>query len=230
MFVGAEQLTFQVVDERASFAGLADQTPFAVVPLDWVNAAVHAAPVAPSVLWLRAAGDADDQLNATFSEASGTARLVSRRAVYAGLHDAPLGAAVLVGYGGAVLLAGAYLAIALLGSFVLSVARRTRDLAYLRTLGVTSRQALALTLVETVPPVVLALGPGIALGIGVALLCEPGLGLATFAGAGSVPAFVDWPILALMIAALGMVVAAAFGVGTWLMLRSGFLNAMRVND
>ena len=74
------------------------------------------------------------------------------------------------------------MALTIIGAVILSAARRTRDLAFLRTLGVTDVQALALIVMEHGPPVVLAIIPGVALGIGIAILCEPGLGLATFVG------------------------------------------------
>ena len=111
------------------------------------------------------------------------------------LHDAPLAAAIPLGYSLALIVAAVYMALTIIGSLVLSAARRTRDLAYLRTLGVTGRQALALTIMEHAPPVLLAVIPGVALGIGVAILCEPGLGLATFVGTDGAPLFVDWPTL-----------------------------------
>jgi len=61
---------------------------------------------------------------------------------------------------------------------------------------------------------VLALVPGVALGIWMAILCEPGLGLATFVGTGGdVSLFIDWPALALLVGALVGVVAAAITAG-----------------
>jgi putative ABC transport system permease protein len=122
------------------------------------------------------------------------------------------------------------MALTVIGSLVVSAARRTRDLAYLRTLGVTSSQALALTLIESVPPVVLALLPGVALGIGIALVCLPGLGLASFVAARDVPSFVDWPGLGILVFALIALVTAAVGGATWLSRRAGFVNAMRLED
>ncbi|HEX6656135.1 MAG TPA: hypothetical protein VF153_08000, partial [Candidatus Limnocylindria bacterium] len=94
----------------------------------------------------------------------------------------------------------------------------------------TGAQALELTVMEHAPAVLLAVVPGIALGIGVALLLEPSLGLSTFVGAGGVQPFVDWPALALLSAILLGVVAVAILGGTWLSRRARLVNALRVGE
>ena len=156
---------------------------------------------------------------------------MSRYDAYAALHDAPFGAAVANGYRLALVVAAIYLALPIIGALVLSAARRSRDLAYLRTLGVTGRQALALTIVEHAPPVLLAMIAGVPLGIGIAILCAPGLGLGTFVGTnGDVPLFVDWPALALIVAALIGVVTVAVMAGTWLARRARLVDALRIGQ
>jgi putative ABC transport system permease protein len=142
-----------------------------------------------------------------------------------------MGQAVVGGYGLAVVIAAAYLALTIIGALILSAARRTRDLAYLRTLGVSGGQSLGLTVMEHAPPVVLALVPGVLLGIVVASLTLPSLGLGTFAGAsGALPMFVDVRSLVVLIAALVGVVAVAVTVGTWLSRRARLVNALRMNE
>jgi putative ABC transport system permease protein len=113
---------------------------------------------------------------------------------------------------------------------VLSAAGRTRDLAYLRTLGVTARQALGLTVMEHGPPVVLALVPGVALGVAIAVLVEPGLKLSTFVGISGVPLYVDWPAMAAMAGALIAVVALSVALGTWLARRARPTDALRIGE
>jgi putative ABC transport system permease protein len=146
------------------------------------------------------------------------------------LRDVPFGAAISSGFGLAVIVAEIYLALTVVGALVLSSARRTRDLAYLRTLGVTGGQALALTVTEHAPAVLLSVVPGALLGIGVALLLEPSLGLGTFVGAGNVPPFIDWATLALLTGVLLAVVAVAILLGTWLSRRARLVNALRVGE
>jgi putative ABC transport system permease protein len=126
--------------------------------------------------------------------------------------------------------AAIYMALAIVGAMVLSAAGRTRDLAYLRTLGVTARQALGLTVMEHGPPVVLALIPGVVLGVAIAILVEPGLKLSTFVGTSGVPLYVDWLAMAAMAGALIAVVALSVALGTWLARRARPTDALRIGD
>jgi putative ABC transport system permease protein len=228
--VAQQSLTFRLIQRQDDFPGHGNGSIFAIVPLDWVRAAVPGTSFVPTVLWLRASSEVTAPLAAMVGAASEGVRIVSRQDAYAALHDAPLGSAVADYFGVALDVAVLYLAVTLVGAVVLSAAGRTRDVAYLRTLGVSGRQAQALTAVENAPPVLLALIPGVLLGVGVAMLVEPGLGLADFVGVQGVPLFVDWPKLVLVIAILAAVVAVAIGAGTWLAGRALLANALRIED
>jgi putative ABC transport system permease protein len=230
MSVSGKTMTFQIVQRRASFPGLGEPASFAVVPFNWVHAAFADQPLHPSVMWLRAPKEAAEPLAARIAEQAASVRIVSRYDVYARLHDAPLRAAIATGYELALLVAATYMALAIIGAVVLSAARRTQDLAYLRTMGVSAPQALALTVVEHAPPVLLALLPGVALGIGVAFLLEPGLRLTALVGTSGVPLFVDWSTLALLVAVLMVVVAAAVAAGSWLSRRARLVDALRIGE
>jgi putative ABC transport system permease protein len=229
MTVAGKRLTFSVAERRETFPGIAGRTPFAVVPLHWVQAAFDRGP-APSVLWIRAASDIRAGLESAITEAGAGARVVSRFEAYDALHDAPLEAVISTGYTAALIVAAIYMALAIVGAMVLSAAGRTRDLAYLRTLGVTARQALGLTVMEHGPPVVLALVPGVALGVAIAVLVEPGLKLSTFVGISGVPLYVDWPAMAAMAGALIAVVALSVALGTWLARRARPTDALRIGE
>ncbi len=228
--VQGQEMTFRVVERRAGFPGIGEPSSFAVVPFNWVQAAFNSKPLPPSVMWLRAPRSVAADLATAVAGAVISARIVSRYDAYGSLHDAPLGTATATGYELALGVAALYMALAIMGSVVLSAARRTQDLAYLRTLGVTTTQALALTIMEHAPPVLLALIPGVALGIGVAFLLEPGLGLATFVGTSGLPLYVDPGALALMVAALLGVVAAGVTAGTWLSRRTRLVDALRIGE
>ncbi len=230
MRVAGKYMTFLVVQRRAAFAGLGEPATFAIVPFNWVQAAFSPQLLPPSVMWLRAPSSVAQPLAAAAGVAAST-RIVSRYDAYAALHDAPLGAAIAAGYALALLVAALYMALTIIGAVALSAARRTQDLAYLRTLGVTAPQALGLTVVEHAPLVVVALVPGVALGIGLTFLLEPGLGLATFAGTSHpVALYLDWPTLALLLAALIGVVAVAVTAGTWVARRARLVDALRIGE
>lgn len=229
MEAGRSRLTFRVVERRAGFAGIDDRLPFAVVPFDQVRAAAGHF-VAPTLFWLRGAPGLRGALEAAVDANRGNARIVAREDAYALLHDAPLVSVIGTGYALSVVLAAAYMAFTIIGAMVLTAARRTRDHAFLRTLGVSSRQRTALTLVEHAPPVLLGLLPGVALGVVIAVLVKPGLGLSTFAGNRDVPLVVDWPGLGLMIAALVGTVAVAVLGGSWLASRARVADALRIGE
>ena len=63
--------------------------------------------------------------------------MASRYERYATMHDAPLVAAVIGGFAVALLVAGAYAALAVIAVVILHAQRRARELAFLRTLGLT---------------------------------------------------------------------------------------------
>ncbi len=230
MEVDGQTLSFRVTERRTTFPGIGNPPSFAIVPFSWVQAALQDRPPLPSVLWLRAPASVAPALATAIADVHESARVVSRHDAYAALHDAPLGAAVADGFGLALGVAAVYMALTILGALVLSAARRTQDLAYLRTLGISTSQSVALTVVEHAPPVLLALIPGLALGVGVAFLVGPALGLATFVGASGVPLYVDWPTLALLVAGLILVVAGSVTVGTWLARRARLVDALRMGD
>jgi putative ABC transport system permease protein len=110
--------------------------------------------------------------------------------------------------GGAVL-AAAYAAFVIVLALVLTARSRLRDLAYLRALGLSRKQAVAMTAGELAPPFVVALVVGTALGLGTAYLVEPGLELtALAAGSRDVALRLD-PVAPLLLAVGLLAVAAA---------------------
>jgi putative ABC transport system permease protein len=223
-------MAFRVVERRPSFPGIGSPASFVVVPLGWIRTAFGDTFVPVNTIWVRGPAEVAEPLDAMLAGTGHSGHLVSRYEAYAKLHDAPLVAAVASGFGLALAVAAIYLALTFVGAMVLTARRRTQDLAYLRTLGISARQALALVAVEQAPTIVLAVVPGVALGVALAILLEPGLGLATFEGAAGIPPWVDWIGLAAIVAVLVTVVAGAVAVGTWLARRPGWTDALRIGD
>jgi len=229
--VGGQLMTFEAVASRADFPGITADISFVIAPFNWVQAAYLNPPLRPSVLWIRAPADTSELLAAAVRRDAASARIVSRHRQYTDLHDAPLVAAIGAGFTLALVVAAAYTALTIIGALTLSAARRTQDLAFLRTLGVTGRQALGLTVMEHGPPVLLALLPGIVLGVAVAALLEPGLGLSAFVGAqGAVSISVDWRGIGLMALVLTGVVVVAVGAGTIVSRRARLVDSLRIGD
>jgi putative ABC transport system permease protein len=223
-------LTVRLVERRGDFAGMDAEGPFALVPYRWVQQALGTQTPLPTVMWLRGGKGVAGPLAAAITKSGGTVHVLSRHNAADALADQPLGTTIVNAYAVALLAAAIYLALTVIGALILSAARRTQDLAYLRVLGISGRQALGLTVVENAPPVLVALAPGVALGIGIAYVVEPGLGLVTFVGASDVPLFVDLRALGLMVVALIAVFALAVAAGTWLVRRERLVYALRVGE
>ena len=222
------RIRLEVVEARQELAGLTAGDSFAIVPYAWLEHAMKR-DVPPSLMWIRAPAESVGALRDHISAHAGTIDLASRYDAYVALRNEPLVGAVGAGFGLAFGISVAYAVLTILGAVILSVGRRTRDLAVLRTLGLNGRQQTRLTMVEHVPSIMVALLPGIALGIGVASAVAPGLGLGAFSGSGGdVPLAIDWPSLAALSAALAALALAAVVIGSWLSRREAVVNALRM--
>jgi putative ABC transport system permease protein len=186
-------------------------------------------PVHPDLLLVRAPASAEAGLREAYADP--WVELASRHATLAAQRAAPLVSAIGAGFGLAVTAAAVYAALAIVAAITLDAQRRSRELAYLRTLGLTSRQSVWLTFVEHAPPTLLALGVGVALGLGVAWLLAPGLGIGAFIGPAAVVRLqVDWLAVASIAAIVLVAIVAMVGASSWLARRLDPGQALRVGD
>jgi putative ABC transport system permease protein len=226
--VGIHDLSFVVVERRATFPGVRPDAAFVVVSLDLLQQAQRGAPLAPNVFFVRGPGEVQAGLSALAAN-SPSATVVSRYARYETARSAPLVAMVTGGFRIALLVAVFYAALAIVAALTLTAPRRSLDLSFLRTLGLSARQALGLTVLEQGPPVVLALVPGVALGIWIAVMLATGLGLSAFTGAdGAIAINVSWGEIALVGGSLVMMVTIAAIASTWLARRARAVDALRL--
>jgi putative ABC transport system permease protein len=224
--VGIHTLYFTVVDRRESFPGVRPDSAFVIVSLELLQEAQTDAPLSPTVVFVSGGAGIREPLSAA---SGGSARVISRYDRYLALRDAPLVAMVTGGFQIALLAAVFYAALAIIGALTLTASRRSQDLAFLRTLGLSARQALGLTMLEQGPPVLLALVPGVALGIWIAVLLATGLGLSAFSGAqGETPILVNWREIALIGGSLVIMVTIAGAASTWLARRAQAVDALRL--
>ena len=226
--VGIHTLSFVVVDRRESFPGVRPDAAFVIVSLETLQLAQTDATLIPTVLFVGGPPEVEAGLAAMASnDASLTVH--SRYAEYAVQRRAPLVAMVTGGFRIALLVAVFYAGFAIVGALTLTASRRSQDLAFLRTLGLSARQALGLTVLEQGPPVVLALVPGVALGIWISVLLATSLGLSAFVGAeGTLAINVSWLEIALVGGALVMMVTIAGIASTWLARRAQAIDALRL--
>jgi putative ABC transport system permease protein len=121
----------------------------------------------------------------------------------------PLATGTLDAFRAGAVLGAAYAAFVIVLALLLTARTRLRDLAYLRALGLSRRQAVAVTAAELAPPFVVALVVGTALGLATAYLVEPGLDLTALAAGGRDVALRLDPVGPLLLAVVLLAVSAA---------------------
>ena len=226
--VGIHRLSFVVVDRRKSFPGVRSDAAFVIASLETLQRAQTDETLVPTALFVSGPAEVEPALTAAASDRSSSI-VVSRFARYETMRQAPLIAMVTGGFRIALLVAVFYAGFAIVAALTLTAGRRSQDLAFLRTLGLSARQATGLTVLEQGPPVVLALIPGVALGVWIAILLATGLGLSAFiGGAGALAIDVNWAEIALVGGALVMMVTIAGVVSTWLARRTQAIDALRL--
>ncbi|MEX1170178.1 MAG: FtsX-like permease family protein [Chloroflexota bacterium] len=224
-------MTFQVSGRRDTFPGIAPLEPFVIVPFESVAAGWSGTPFQPNVFLIRAPAASDVSIRGLLPAEPGGPVLVSRYQRYAQMHDAPLVAAVTNGFVLALAVALAYAALAVVAVVVLHAQRRSREVAFLRTLGMTDRQVAGLTVVEQGLPVILALAVGVGLGLGLAWLLEPGIELDAFSSPGALVTLqVDWPSVAVIAASIVGVVVLAVALSSWFARRLDLGHALRIGE
>lgn len=215
------------VGNLASFPGIPAETPFAVVPLGALEQAAGE-PIAPNRLYIR--GVSESAVRDAVEDAVPGAAVESRAQVVSDLRASPLVENVFRGFRAAIVLAGLYAAVTV-GLLALIAARsRSRDLALVRTMGASPRDALVLAGVELTPLVGIALALGIGLGIAIPYLIEPGLDLAFFTGTGSTSIVIPWLTLAAFAAGLLALVAATVLVVGARARRAGLDRVLRIGE
>jgi putative ABC transport system permease protein len=212
--LGGTRLTLRVEEVRQTFPGVPEGIAFVVAPYSALSS-VTDSPLPASAYLLRGSAGLEPAIAGAVGLPPGSPGIRSREARYLSMRNAPLVTAIGTGFWLAMLCAAAYAGIAMIAALALSSARRRQDLALLGTLGLTRGQSLGLTAVQHGPPVLLALLPGLALGLIIALALLQSLGLSAFAGdEPSVVMVIDWGSVAVVTVALLLTVGVAIVVGT----------------
>ncbi len=229
--VNGRAMTFRVGPRLDTFPGIGAGRSFVVAPFESIAAASAGTPLRPTVYFVRGPATLDGGLRASAAATPGATVVVSRHDRYAAMHDAPLVAAVGGGFALALVVAATYAAIAVIAVVVLHAQRRSREAAFLRTLGLSDRQVGLLTLVEQGLPLVLALVIGIGLGLALAWIVAPGIDLAAFSAPGSTVLLqVDWLSIAAVSAVTVLVVAVAIAISSWFALRLDVGRTLRIGE
>ncbi len=229
--IRGQAMTFEVIGVRDGFPGIPAFEPFAIAPYPSIAAAWRGQPLQPNLLLVRAPQSSGEALRASAAAVDIPPALVSRYERFAEMHDAPLVSAVTGGFVVALLLALAYAALAIVAVAILNAQQRSREVAFLRTLGTSNGQLTGLTIVEQGLPVIIALGIGVGLGFGLAWLLAPGIDLAAFSRPGAtVLLVVDWASIAGVALVVVAVVVMAVGGSALVARRADLGHALRIGE
>ncbi len=137
-------------------------------------------------------------------------------------------AAIVAGIAIAALVAAVYAALAVTAALALAGASRATEVAHLRMIGLSRGDALGLSVIEHGPTVILAFVAGVALGLGLFVLLEPGLGLDAIVGSRiAVPLSADPQQLAIIAAGVLAIALVGIGLAAWMQRRGVAVAALR---
>lgn len=215
----ATRTTFPTLDPNAIFAIASRQQLRSVHPEAQLSA---------SITLLDAPDASLGAIRDAVTALAVTAMVESRAANAKAFTDSPVTAAIVVGIALAALVAAAYAALAVTAALALAGAARASEVAHLRMIGLSRRDALGLAVVEHGPTVILAFAAGVGLGLGLFALLEPGLGLDAIVGSRIVVPLTPDPGQLGIIAA-GVVAIAVVGIGlaAWMQRRGVAVLALR---
>ncbi len=209
ILIGALPVQLQAVAVRDGYPSLPADTPFVVVSSVQLAAlAADDVPPATAVL-VRAPSLSVAGLQASVTDLLGTT-ISGQSASEAGLRQAPAVAAVSIGILTGAIAVFAYGLLTITLAIALDTASRRRETARLQILGLSTRQAFSLVLVEFAPAVLVGVLAGLGLGVILIAFVGPGLGLPTVLGVASLaPTSPDLGRLALIgLAMLALILAA----------------------
>ena len=212
--VGGTRTTFEAAAVADDFASVPVGSPFVVVDRATLLERVPKGGFRTTTAFLNAPDDALAGIRTALASEAPLTTVEARTDRAIALETAPVVDAVTVGVIAAFVVAVAYAAVALVAALALTGAARSSESAHLRTLGLSRRGAIGLTVVEHGPTVLLALILGVAFGLATFSALRPGLGLGAIVGSAlAVPLTLDPGQLGPVVVAVVGVVSLALGLG-----------------
>ena len=212
--VGGTRTTFEAAAVADDFASVPVGSPFVVVDRATLLERVPKGGFRTTTAFLNAPDDALPGIRTALASEAPLTTVEARTDRAIALETAPVVDAVTVGVIAAFVVAVAYAAVALVAALALTGAARSSESAHLRTLGLSRRGAIGLTVVEHGPTVLLALILGVAFGLATFSALRPGLGLGAIVGSAlAVPLTLDPGQLGPVVVAVVGVVSLALGLG-----------------
>jgi putative ABC transport system permease protein len=229
LVVEGYRITFRVVEVRESFPTLSSNQTFVVASRDQLRGLRPDGGGLRSTtsVYLNAPADAGPELRKALARAAPGATLLGRAERTASIETSPIVEALVTGVGAAALVAFAYAALAVSAALALAGAARAIEVAHLRTLGLTRREAVGLVLVEHGPTIIVAFAGGVGLGLGLFALLREGLGLSSLVGS-SVDVSVGIEPAQLIGLLIAIVIIVGLGIGLGAALQRGAAPAAAV--
>jgi putative ABC transport system permease protein len=220
---------FRIAEVRDTWPGMAPNQTFVVASRDQLRALRGGAGLRTSTAaYLRAPASAGPELRTAIQKVAPDAQVASRAERIASIENSPMTQGLVAGVGASTFVAFAYAALAVAAALALAGASRAIEVAHLRTLGLTRREALGLVIVEHGPTIFVAFVAGVLVGLGLFALLRDGLGLASLVGA---PIVVDVGIdplqLGGVLLAIVTIVALGIGLGAALQRNAAPVAAVR---
>ena len=212
--VEARNLSFRVAEIRARYPGIPEGAPFVIASRDQLRADRADGFRTDSAFYLRADDSAETvaAIRARVRESAPFAVVDGRAERTATLRASPIMDAIVLGLALAGLVAAIYAALAIAAALALAGAAQAVEVAHLRTMGLTRREAFGLILVEHGPVIAIGFVAGLAFGSALFRVVQPGLGLDTLVGSSlEIPITLD--LAQLLAIGLFVVAIAAFGIG-----------------
>ncbi|HET7704080.1 MAG TPA: ABC transporter permease, partial [Candidatus Limnocylindrales bacterium] len=205
---------------RASFPTIAADATFAVASRQQLKAIHPEAPLSPTSQLLAAPDGDGAAIREAVAPVALGATVASRSEFARSFSDSPVTAAIAAGIAIAAIVAALYAALAVTAALALAGAARSTEVAHLRMIGMSRRDALGLAIVEHGPTVLLAFVAGVALGLGLFVLLQPGLGLDALVGARlPVPIATDPRQLAVILGGVLAIAGVGIGLAAWMQRR-----------
>jgi putative ABC transport system permease protein len=221
-------LTYKVVEVRDSFPGVPLKGHFILVSREAFLGQAPPARVVPVYSLVSAPETAAAAIRAAVEEAVPSVVVTSQAETAAALRAQPVTNAVRAMILVAALVTAAYAALGVAAALALSGLARTQEVAHLRTLGLTSRQTVSLTVAEHGPATIAAFLLGAVLGVGLFVLLRDALGLAALVGSPvSIPLVLEPLPLLLILLAITVVVGVGLLLGVVLQRRVAPTAALR---
>jgi putative ABC transport system permease protein len=216
------------VAARETFPTLARDAVFAFASRQQLKAVHPDAQLIPTMYFLNAPESAGPALRDAVNAIDPGATVKGQAQTARAFSDSPVTAAIVVGIALAGVIAALYAALAVAAALALAGDARAVEVAHLRALGLSRREASGLAIVEHGPIVIIAFILGVALGLGLFVLLEPGLGLDALVGSRiDVPLTADPRQLAVILGSVVVIAAVGVALAAWMQRRGAAISALR---